>query len=164
MVLVRGSLPAIAIPFLLLWVAAPAVAWRISQTPPAAAKSELSAEQQRELRLIARRTWRFFETFVTADDNHLPPDNFQEDPRAVVAHRTSPTNIGLYLLSIVAARDFGWCGLRDALDRIEDDAGHAVAHGDAFAAISTTGTTRRTCGRSSRATSPRWTPAISPPT
>ena len=97
----------------------PPIAWRISRTPPAAAKSELSAEQQRELRLIARRTWRFFETFVTAEDNHLPPDNFQEDPRAVVAHRTSPTNIGLYLLSIVAARDFGWCGLRDALDRIE---------------------------------------------
>jgi cyclic beta-1,2-glucan synthetase len=57
---------------------------------------------------------------VTAEDNHLPPDNFQEDPNAVVAHRTSPTNIGLYLLSIVAARDFGWCGLRDALDRIEE--------------------------------------------
>ena len=111
--------PDIALPFLLLWLAAPAIAWRISQTPPAAAKSELTAEQQRELRLIARRTWRFFETFVTAEDNHLPPDNFQEDPRPVVAHRTSPTNIGLYLLSVVAARDFGWCGLRDALDRIE---------------------------------------------
>ena len=117
--LLRGSLPGLSIPFLLLWVAAPAIAWRISQRPLAAAKSELSAEQQRELRLIARRTWRYFETFVTAEDNHLPPDNFQEDPRAVIAHRTSPTNIGLYLLSIVAARDFGWCGLRDALDRIE---------------------------------------------
>ncbi|HET9472651.1 MAG TPA: glucoamylase family protein, partial [Steroidobacteraceae bacterium] len=132
-VLVRGSLPAIAIPFLVLWVAAPAIAWRISQTPPAAAKSDLSAEQQRELRLIARRTWRFFETFVTADDNHLPPDNFQEDPRGVIAHRTSPTNIGLYLLSTVAARDFGWCGLRDALDRIETTLGTlsnmATCHG-----------------------------------
>ena len=80
---VRGTLPSVAIPFLVLWVAAPAIAWRISQTPPAAAKSELTDGQQRELRLIARRTWRFFETFVTAEDNHLPPDNFQEDPRAV---------------------------------------------------------------------------------
>ena len=118
--LVLGTLPDVAIPFLVLWVLAPAVAWRISQTPPAAAKSELTNGEQRELRLIARRTWRFFETFVTAEDNQLPPDNFQEDPHAVVAHRTSPTNIGLYLLSIVAARDFGWCGLRDALDRIEE--------------------------------------------
>ena len=74
--------PALALPFLLLWLFAPLIAWRISRTPPAVAKSDLSAEQQRELRLIARRTWRFFETFVTAEDNHLPPDNFQEDPRA----------------------------------------------------------------------------------
>ena len=63
---------------------------------------------------------------MTAEDNHLPPDNFQEDPRRVVAHRTSPTNIGLYLLSTVAARDFGWCGLRDALDRIEATLGTMV--------------------------------------
>ncbi len=114
-----GILPPLALPFLLAWLAAPAVAWRISRVPVAAAKSELNPEAQRQLRLIARRTWRFFDTFVTAEDHHLPPDNFQEDPRPVVAHRTSPTNIGLYLLSIVAARDFGWCGLRDALDRIE---------------------------------------------
>jgi cyclic beta-1,2-glucan synthetase len=118
-VLAGGKLPAIALPFLLLWLAAPVIGWRISRTPPAVAKSELSNDEQRELRLIGRRTWRFFEAFVTAEDNDLPPDNYQEDPRAVVAHRTSPTNVGLYLLSIVAARDFGWCGLRDALDRIE---------------------------------------------
>jgi cyclic beta-1,2-glucan synthetase len=126
LVVVDGSLPAIAVPFLALWLIAPIVAWRISRTPPAAAKSDLSQAQQRELRLIARRTWRFFESFVTAEDNHLPPDNFQEDPRAVLAHRTSPTNIGLYLLSTVAARDFGWCGLRDALDRIEATLGTMV--------------------------------------
>src|SRR5256885_11694031 len=93
--------------------------WCINHTPVARVKSQLSLAQHRELRLVGRRTWRFFETFVTAEDNDLPPDNFQEDPREVVAHRTSPTNIGLYLLSVVAARDFGWCGLRDALDRIE---------------------------------------------
>jgi cyclic beta-1,2-glucan synthetase len=114
-----GRLPGIALPFLLLWVAGPFVAWRVSRIPPAVAKSALDLSKQRELRLIARRTWRFFETFVTAAEHHLPPDNFQEDPRGVVAHRTSPTNIGLYLLSTVAARDFGWCGLREALDRIE---------------------------------------------
>jgi cyclic beta-1,2-glucan synthetase len=118
-VLVSGELPPIAVPFVLAWLAAPAVAWYISRVPVAAAKSDLDSRQQNTLRLIARRTWRFFDSFVTAEDNHLPPDNYQEDPRAVLAHRTSPTNIGLYLLSIVAARDFGWCGLRDALDRIE---------------------------------------------
>ena len=48
----------------------------------------------------------------------LPPDNFQEDPKPVLAHRTSPTNLGLYLLSTVSARDFGWLGLRDTVDRL----------------------------------------------
>jgi cyclic beta-1,2-glucan synthetase len=114
-----GVLPPFAVPFLLAWLAAPAFAWHISRTPVAAAKSELDPEEERALRLVARRTWRFFETFVGAEDNHLPPDNYQEDPRGVLARRTSPTNIGLYLLSVVAARDFGWCGLREALDRIE---------------------------------------------
>ena len=73
----------------------------------------------RALRLIARRTWRYFETFVTADDHMLPPDNFQEDPRPVLAHRTSPTNMGLYLLSAVSARDFGWAGTIETVDRLE---------------------------------------------
>ena len=73
----------------------------------------------RALRLIARRTWRFFETFVTPEDQMLPPDNFQEDPAPILAHRTSPTNLGLYLLSVVSARDFGWTGTIDAVGRLE---------------------------------------------
>ena len=115
----RRQVPALALPF--LFALADRAGHRLAHQPDPAGRGQVRARaaQQRELRLIARRTWRFFETFVTAEDNHLPPDNFQEDPRPVVAHRTSPTNIGLYLLSIVAARDFGWCGLRDALDRIE---------------------------------------------
>ncbi len=112
------ALPVVA-PFALLWVLAPAIAWRISQPGAVVAADPLTASEILRLRTIARRTWRFFETFVTADENHLPPDNFQETPRPVVAHRTSPTNIGLYLLSTVVARDMGWIGTRAALDRIE---------------------------------------------
>ena len=79
----------------------------------------MSDGDARALRLIARRTWRFFETFVTPADQMLPPDNFQEDPAPVLAHRTSPTNLGLYLLSVVSARDFGWTGTIDAVERLE---------------------------------------------
>ena len=68
---------------------------------------------------MARQTWSFFDTFVTARQNMLPPDNFQETPNAVVANRTSPTNIGLYLLSVAAAREFGWIGTIDAVERLE---------------------------------------------
>ena len=49
----------------------------------------------------------------------LPPDNFQEDPKPLVAHRTSPTNIGLYLLSVASAHELGWLGLSDAVGKIE---------------------------------------------
>ena len=105
--------------FALLWLSAPALAERISQPGTATVQAAPTEDQARALRLIARRTWRYFETFVTQIDNDLPPDNFQETPRPAVAHRTSPTNIGLYLLSTVAARDFGWIGSETTLRRLE---------------------------------------------
>ncbi|HEX7233882.1 MAG TPA: glucoamylase family protein, partial [Nitrosospira sp.] len=69
------------------------------------------------LRQVARRTWLFFETFVTPEDNWLPPDNFQEHPVPTVAHRTSPTNMGLSLLANVSAYDFGYIGIGQLLER-----------------------------------------------
>ena len=95
------------------------VAYWISLPPRAAAAQPLSEDDARTLRLTARRTWRFFETFVGPEDHALPPDNFQEEPTPVVAHRTSPTNLGLYLLSIIAAHDFGWIGTVAAIERLE---------------------------------------------
>jgi cyclic beta-1,2-glucan synthetase len=109
----------LAAPFLILWAASPALAVWISTSPLVAGRLTLSAADAGALRRVARRTWRYFETFVTAGDQMLPPDNFQEDPRPVVAHRTSPTNVGLYLLSAVSARDFGWCGTLDCVERME---------------------------------------------
>ena len=108
-----------ALPFLMLWLVSPAVARWISVPRRTAVTQPLSSEDVRALRSIARRTWRFFATFVGPEDHALPPDNFQETPNPLVAHRTSPTNIGLYLLSTVAARDFGWIGTLDAVERLE---------------------------------------------
>jgi len=112
-----GSWP-IAAPFVLLWVLSPAIVRWASLPPPMAGTNLVSDENARALRLIARRTWRFFETFVTAEDHMLPPDNFQEYPKPVVAHRTSPTNLGLYLLSVIAAHDFGWVGVVETVDQL----------------------------------------------
>ncbi|WP_187774743.1 GH36-type glycosyl hydrolase domain-containing protein [Billgrantia pellis] len=109
----------VVLPFALLWLAAPAIAARVSQPRSLEPQHSLSIAEARELRLIARRTWRFFETYVTARDNWLPPDNFQETPEPVIARRTSPTNMGLYLLSILAARDFGWLGALNSAERLE---------------------------------------------
>jgi len=109
----------IAAPFLVLWLIAPIVSYMLS-LPSRVDRSELlQPEDSEQLRLFGRRIWRFFTTFVTPEENNLPPDNFQEDPQPEIAHRSSPTNFGLYLLSVVAARDFGWMGLMDTVDRLE---------------------------------------------
>jgi cyclic beta-1,2-glucan synthetase len=109
----------VATPFVVLWLLAPLVARWVSLPPSESAGRQLSPADAGELRLAARRTWRFFETFVGPEDHALPPDNFQEQPSPVVAHRTSPTNIGLYLLSVVSARDFGWIGTLEMVERLE---------------------------------------------
>ncbi len=108
-----------AAPFVVLWIASPGVARWTSLSPLVAGRLVVSETDARALRLVARRTWRYFETFVTVADHMLPPDNFQEDPTPVLAHRTSPTNIGLYLLSAISARDFGWAGTTETIERLE---------------------------------------------
>ncbi len=112
------SLP-IAAPFVILWLLSPFIARLVSLPPAELPGRQLSAADATALRLIARRTWRFFEVFVGPEDHALPPDNFQEDPQPVVAHRTSPTNIGLYLLTVLTARDFGWIGTLEMVERLE---------------------------------------------
>ena len=110
-----------AFPFLIVWGVSPLIAHYISSAAPSLKKlsRELSDEERQSMRLIARRSWHFFETFVGEPDNWLPPDNYQEEPRPLVAHRTSPTNIGLLLLSTVAARDFGYLGALETVERLE---------------------------------------------
>jgi cyclic beta-1,2-glucan synthetase len=104
--------------FLAAWLLSPLVAYWVSQAP-AVRDRPLTAAERRELHLLARRTWGFFEKFVGDADHWLPPDNFQEEPRGQVAHRTSPTNQGLLLLSTLAAHDLGYLSLTDLADRLE---------------------------------------------
>jgi cyclic beta-1,2-glucan synthetase len=112
-----GSLT-VAGPLLALWAAAPVVAWWLSQPVPPE-RHLLEPEDRRYLRLIARKTWRYFETFMGPEDNGLPPDNVQEMPTTRVAHRTSPTNIGMGLLSTLAAHDLGFIRTSELVERLE---------------------------------------------
>ena len=114
-----GDMWIVALPFGLAWVLAPAIAFQISISTKLEDDLASSPNDRKSLRTIARRTWKYFEVFVTSQESNLPPDNFQETPKPVIAHRTSPTNIGLYLLSIASAREFGWLGLRDTLKKLE---------------------------------------------
>ncbi len=111
-----------SLPVLLLWAAAPGIAWWISQ-PIESRASDLTHAQLLFLRRTARRTWHYFETFVTAEENWLPPDNFQEVPVPVIASRTSPTNMGLALLANLAARDFGYLSVGSLIKRTGDALG-----------------------------------------
>jgi cyclic beta-1,2-glucan synthetase len=106
-------------PFLFLWFVSPWVAYFISRLP-AIEPSPLTSGDRLALRRLGRQTWGFFEAFVTAEDHWLPPDNYQEDPKGEVAHRTSPTNMGLYLLSTIAAHDLGYLTIPNVLERLEN--------------------------------------------
>ncbi len=103
-------------PILIVWGIAPFLVWWIS-APPEKQTSQVSAVQRVFLRKMARKTWGFFEQFVNAEDNWLPPDNYQEQPREATAHRTSPTNIGLSLLANLAAYDFGYIPAGTVVER-----------------------------------------------
>ncbi len=111
-----GHAALIASPILLLWLLSPALMWWLGR-PVSRKPIHLSAEQTRFLGRLSRRTWSFFETWVTADDHWLPPDNVQEHPHLQVARRTSPTNIGLSLLATLAAYDFGYLQLTQLIER-----------------------------------------------
>ncbi len=107
---------AAAFPVLFLWFISPGISWWLSQ-PLGRPSPGLGEEQLIFLRKIARRTWMFFETFVGPEDHWLPPDNYQEHPVLLVAHRTSPTNMGLSLLSNLTASDFGFIPQGSFLDK-----------------------------------------------
>ena len=114
----RPSSLAVAAPLLALWMAAPLVAYWLSR-PASPERRVLGADDRRLLRLVARKTWRYFETFMGAEDHGLPPDNVQETPAPMVAHRTSPTNIGMGLLSTLAAHDLGFIRTPELVERLE---------------------------------------------
>ncbi|MBC7386373.1 MAG: hypothetical protein H7301_09475 [Cryobacterium sp.] len=113
----REALP-LAIPFCGLWLITPFIKLWINGKAPSR-RTALTKEERLEYRRYARRTWHFFETFVTEKDHWLAPDNYQTDPAPVVAHRTSPTNIGLQLLSSISAYDFGYVGITELAERLE---------------------------------------------
>ncbi|QNK73708.1 hypothetical protein H7F36_00005 [Variovorax sp. PAMC28562] len=127
--------PLLAPVLFLIWACAPLVAWMSSRVPHANEAAHPVTDDQRDyLATLARDTWRFFERVVGPEDNHLPPDNLQLEPQPTIAHRTSPTNIGMYLLATCCAREFGWIDSQalvarlgatlDAIDKLDKHQGH----------------------------------------
>ncbi|HSB66954.1 MAG TPA: glucoamylase family protein, partial [Anaerolineales bacterium] len=122
-----------AAPLLLIWIFSPVIDQWIN-LPIVQRAIPLSEENAGLFRQVARRTWGFFERFVGPEDHWLPPDHFQESPVGIIAHHTSPSNIGLLFTSTLAAYDLGYLdqlGLAtrlsvtmDTLDQLERFRGH----------------------------------------
>ncbi len=125
----------VALPLLVAWLSAPQIATMISQ-PVTHVTTPLSETQRKQVLRLARRTWAFFEQFAGPNDHWLPPDHFQESPRGSVAHYTTPTNIGLFLVSTLSAYDLGYMGLLElavrlrstfeSMDKLEHYRGHLL--------------------------------------
>jgi cyclic beta-1,2-glucan synthetase len=106
------------LPLLLAWFASPSIASALSRSAILGEVHLTEAERLASLR-YAKLHWSYFEKFVTEETHWLAPDNFQEDPEPVMALRTSPTNIGLQLLSTVSAADLGFITRSDMIERVE---------------------------------------------
>lgn len=117
MILRPSAWPAAA-PVLALWAVAPFVAYALSRPVPTR-RATLGPEDREFFQGVAQKTWRYFETFTGPEDHGLPPDNVQLVPELTIAHRTSPTNIGMALLATIAAHDFGFIDTDDLADRTE---------------------------------------------
>jgi cyclic beta-1,2-glucan synthetase len=108
----------LASPILILWFISPAIAF-VAGRPLPHRRVEPGKGDRAEFRTVAALTWRYFDELAGPGDNHLIPDNYQENRLDVIAHRTSPTNIGLQLLAVLAAHDFGYLSITQVLDRLE---------------------------------------------
>ena len=105
------------IPIGILWVLNPYICYSISKERRKISFN-FSSEDNAILHEIARRTWCYYDNFVNDENNYLAPDNYQEEPNNGIAYRTSPTNIGLSLLSAVSAYDIGYINVIELINHV----------------------------------------------
>jgi len=99
-----------------LWLIAPFVFWYISKNYlKKEIVKELKEDEKQYLLDIGKETWQFFKDSLTKENHYLPPDNYQEDRKELFVDRTSSTNIGLGLLSVISSYDLGYENLENTL-------------------------------------------------
>ena len=109
----------LAVPWLVIWFFSPVVGWLLNRLPQSKKPvSLLPLEDRIFLRNVARRTWRYFSDFVNENSSWLPPDNYQVSYQNHLAMRTSPTNIGLWMVSVIGARDLGYITVDEVTCRL----------------------------------------------
>ncbi len=105
----------------MLWIITPLICWYISKEEINKAKvKELSNKEIEYVLEIGKKTWDYFETYINKQNNYLPPDNYQEDRSKKTVDRTSSTNIGLGLISIISAYDLAYIDLEKAITMLQN--------------------------------------------
>lgn len=102
-----------------IWTLSPFYVYCLSKPYKKYKLSELISDKEK-MREYAKKIWSFFEDYTNEKSNYLPPDNLQMTPSMRVTHRTSPTNIGFYLLSIMSAYDLGILSLANVINKLEE--------------------------------------------
>ncbi|HEV8051860.1 MAG TPA: glycosyltransferase family 2 protein, partial [Parachlamydiaceae bacterium] len=117
---VLDSVPGLAvkIPLLLLWLSAPVIYRLLNMSYLRNEAATISQNSAQYLGVFSRKTWRYFDDFVDEVTHYLPPDNYQEKLKNEVAYRTSPTNIGLYMMSASSAYRFGYITASSLIQRL----------------------------------------------
>lgn len=108
-----------ALPFCLLWISAPGIVYFIDQPLKKRVDEKLTELDRLFLRDVGRRTWRYFDELVQASTHFLPPDNYQTALNIEVAKRTSPTNVGMWLIALMNAYDFKYISCDHLIDRAQ---------------------------------------------
>ncbi len=103
-----------------LWIIAPAIFWHISKEIIITKSIEKLTQQEKEYLLkLGQKTWQYFKDNINEKSNFLPPDNYQEDRKPKIMNRTSPTNIGLGLLSVISSYDLGYENLENTIKLLD---------------------------------------------
>lgn len=105
----------------ILWIIGPIIAYYISKEEVKVPKvKELTDEEIDYVVEIGKKTWDYFETYINKQNNFLPPDNYQEDRSKKTVDRTSSTNIGLGLISVISAYDLGYINIEKTINMLEN--------------------------------------------
>ena len=105
----------------IFWIIIPCLMWYISRgKKEEKAVEKLDNNEKEYVKEIGRRTWDFFDGYLTKENNYLITDNYQEDRKEKVVPRTSSTNIGLSLLAVISANDLGYIDRKRALELLHE--------------------------------------------
>ena len=81
-------------------------------------KKHLNAKETAEVRQLAQDTWHFFDSLITEDTHYLIPDNYQLNREKKADYKTSPTNIGYSITSIISASELEFITQEEAIERL----------------------------------------------